>query len=72
MKNIERGLIKYLILLILWTAIVGLVLFPLFDMLSACTNKNNFVYSIGEHIVLPVIFAIVYGITFWAFDKRKK
>ena len=71
MKNIERGSVKYLILLILWTAIFGLILFPLFDMIFDWINNNNFVYSISKHVVSPVIFAIIYGITFWIFDKKR-
>lgn len=72
MKNIERGSKKYLCLLILCTAVFGLVLFPLFDFLSEFIAKKDFTYSISKHIVSPVLFAVVYGITFWLLDKRKK
>lgn len=72
MKNIERGTIKYLILLILFTAICGLILFPIFDAFSDLLTNSKFTYSVEKHVVMPVVFAVVYGITFWAFDKRKK
>lgn len=72
MKDIERGSIKYLILLILWTAIFGLVLFPLFDFLSDALMNKTFTYSVDTHLVLPIVFAIVYGLTYWLLDRRKK
>lgn len=71
MKNIERGSIKYLIVLISLTTISSLILFPLFDLLSDLLVKEDFTYSLLKHVISPIIFAVTYGITFWALDKRK-
>ena len=72
MKNIERGTVKYLILLILSTALFGIVLYPLFDfIIDKLITKTEFIYSVTKHIVEPIIFATIFGITFWVVDKKK-
>ena len=72
MKNIERGTIKYLIIIIILTAVFGFILYPLFDFISCKLITNStFVYSINKHIVQPLIFAVIYGITYWSIDKKK-
>ncbi len=72
MKNIERGSVKYLVLLIIWTAIFGLVLFPLFDFIFDKIGNNDFTYSVSKHVISPIVFAIVYGLTFWIISKKRK
>ena len=73
MKNIERGSMKYLIILISTTALFGIVLYPLFDFLSdQLITNSKFVYSVNQHIIQPVVFACIFGVTFWAINKRKK
>ena len=73
MKNIERGTIKYLVILIIAVAICGMILYPLFDLVyyKVITN-SEFVYSFHRHIIQPIIFACVFGITFWLVDKKRK
>ena len=73
MKNIERGTIKYLIVLIIATAICGTILYPLFDLIyyKVITN-SKFVYSINRHIIQPILFACFFGTTFWLVDKKRK
>ena len=72
MKNIERGTIKYLVVLIISVAVFGMILYPLFDLIyyKVITN-SEFVYSFNKHIIQPIIFAVVFGVTFWTIDKRK-
>ena len=73
MKKIERGSVKYLIALILAVAVCGVILYPLFDfILCKFITNSNFEYSIHQHIIQPVIFALVYGLVFWLFDRRRK
>ena len=73
MKNIERGSIKYLFALIITVAICGMILYPIFDLLLCkFITNSNFEYSIHQHIIQPVIFAIVYGIVYWLFEKKRK
>lgn len=73
MKNIERGTIKYLIILILAVAVCSMILYPLFDLVyyKVITN-SEFVYSIHSHIIQPIIFACVFGTSFWLVDKKRK
>ena len=73
MKNIERGSKKYLFFLIVAVAICGMVLYPLFDLiLCKFITNSNFDYSVHKHVIQPILFAFIYGITFWSFDKKKK
>ena len=73
MKNIERGTIKYLVAVILAVAVCGIILYPIFDLVyyKLITN-SKFVYSFYRHIIQPVIFAIVFGTTFWIADRKRK
>ena len=72
MKNIERGSKKYLVFLIVAVAICGMVLYPLFDLiLCKFITNSNFDYSIHKHVIQPILFAFIYGITFWSLDKKK-
>ena len=73
MKKIERGTIKYLVTLILAVAGYGIILYPLFDfVLCKFIKKTIFEYSIHQHIIQPILFALAYGITFWLLDKKRK
>ena len=71
-KNIERGTIKYLVVLIIAVAVCGMILYPLFDFAyyKLITN-SEFVYSIYNHIIQPIIFSCVFGTTFWLVDKKR-
>ena len=63
---------KYYILLILAVAICGIILYPLLDMLwYKFITHSEFEYSIYEHIVQPIIFALVYGIVYWLIDRKR-
>ena len=73
MKKIERGSIKYLILLIVATALFGIILYPLFNLiLCQFITNTEFTYSINRFIIQPIIFACAYGLTFWLIDKKRK
>ena len=72
MKKIERGSVKYLALLVLLTAIWGMILYPLLDLLYCkVITHSTFEYSYFNHIVQPIMFACIYGVTFWLFDRKK-
>ena len=73
MKNIERGSIKYLVILIIAVAVCGVILYPLFDLiLCKFITHSDFIYSIHSHIIQPILFALIFGTTFWAFYKNRK
>lgn len=73
MKKIERNSVKYLIILITMVALFGIILYPLFDFVyyKFITN-SEFVYSVKSHIVQPIIFACIFGTTFWVVGRKKK
>ena len=73
MKKIERGTIKYLIILIIAVAVCGFILYPLFDLiLCKFITKSIFKYSVVDHVIQPIIFAFIFGVTFWSIDKKRK
>lgn len=72
MNKIEKGSVKYLIILILFISIFGMILYPLFDLiLCKFITKTEFIYSIYSHIIQPITFGIILGIVFFISDKRK-
>lgn len=73
MKKFERGTIKYLIVLIFLVAVCGMILYPLFDLiLCKFITKSLFEYSVHKHVIQPILFAVIYGVTFWSIDKKRK
>ena len=73
MKNIEKGTVKYLVVLIIAVAVCCMILYPLIDLVyyKVITN-SEYVYSVHRHIIQPIIFACVFGTTFWLVDKKSK
>ena len=73
MKNLERGTIKYLIVLIIVVSIAGMITYPVLDLIyNKFITNDKFVYSVFSYIVQPIIFGVVFGITFWVVDKKRK
>ena len=72
MKNIERGSIKHLILLIIVIAVFGMILYPIFDLIyyKFITN-SEFVYNFHKYIIQPISFVCISGTVFWAVEKNK-
>ena len=63
MKNIERGTIKYLIVLIIVVSLCGIILYPLLDLVYYKFIVNsNFVYSFYNHVISPIIFAVIFSV----------
>ena len=72
MKEIEKGSVKYLFITIISVAICGVIIFPLFDLiLCSFITNSQFVYSIYNHVVQPVVFAVFFGLACWIFDRKK-
>lgn len=71
MKNIEKGSIKHLILLIIAIAVFGMILYPIIDLIyyKYITN-SEFVYTFHKYIIQPVLFACISGTVFWIIDKK--
>lgn len=72
MKMIEKGSVKYLVVLIITTAIFGMILYPLFDIIFCKFITNSeFIYSVKNHIIEPMVFACIFGTTFWLVDRKR-
>ena len=73
MNNIEKGSIKYLLILITTIALFGIILYPLFDLiLCKFITYSDFVYSVHDHIIQPVLFAVIIGLISWIIEKCRK
>ena len=71
MKKIERGSIKYLIILIISTFLFAIIIYPLVDLICCeFFTKKEFIYSIEDYIIQPLIFSLVFGVTYWFVDKK--
>ena len=47
--------------------------YPLFDfILCKFITHSDFIYSIHSHIIQPILFALIFGTTFWAVDNNRK
>ncbi len=70
-KGIEKGSVQHLIIQIISIIIAGLIIFPLCDFLFCKILQNtNFVYSVNDHIIEPIIFGVIAGLIFWTLDKK--
>ena len=73
MKNIERGSIKHLIVLIITIAIMGMILYPIFDLIYCKLITNSeFIYSFHKYIIQSISLACISGTVFWVIDKKNK
>ena len=71
MGKIEKGSTKFLFAQMISTAIVAMIIWPLFDLFyCGVIEHSEFHYSVFDHIVEPIIFAIVISLVFWALDRR--
>ena len=73
MKNIENGSIVYLWIQIFLFSVMAIIIWPLLDLfICKVFTRSEFVYSVVEHIIKPIIFGVMAGFVFWLFDKKKK
>lgn len=73
MKNVERGSIKHLILLIITISICGIIIYPLFDLvLYKFITNSEFTYSVKSYIIQPFTAAVIAGIALWTACKKRK
>ena len=73
MKNIQRGSIKHLILLIIAIAIFGMILYPIFDLIyHKYITHLEFVYNFHKYIIQPISFACISGTVFWVVEKNRQ
>lgn len=72
MNKIEKGSIKSLAIQIIAISIMGIILYPLFDLVCCKFITNSeFVYSIHSHIIYPISFGFIMGTINWLIEKNK-
>lgn len=73
MTKIEKDSTKYLIIQIAAITIAGIIIWPLFDLITCKFFTNSkFIYSISDHIIKPIVFGIIIGLVFWAVENKRK
>ena len=75
MKKIKDNKWLYTICFAIATSIMGIILYPLFDyLLCKFITNSQFVYSIHQHIVQPILFGIIISVILYApiFNRNKK
>ncbi len=73
MKNIEKGSIKHLVFLIITYIIMGLILYPLLDIIYCkLITNSDFVYSFQSDVIKPIVVCSVMGICSWVTEKNMK
>ena len=73
MKNIEKGSIKHLFVLISAIALFGMILYPVFDLVYyEFISNSEFVYSFHKYIIQPITFAFISGTVFWIVEKNER
>ena len=69
--QIEKGSFKHLIVQVIVFTVAALIIFPIGDWLwDLIFTHNGFEFSVGEHILEPIIFGVIMGTVFWYFDRR--
>ena len=71
MKNINKNSTKYLLLLIAIYCIMGLILYPIFDIIYCkLITHTEFIYSISNDVTRPITMGIIMAITSWLLEKK--
>ena len=72
MKKIESTSVEYLLIMIILIAAMGMILWPLLDLFIAkVITHSEFVYSLAEHVIEPIVFGVILGLVFWSLEKKK-
>ena len=73
MKNIEKGSIKHLVVLVIAYIILGLILYPVLDFIYCkLITHNEFIYSVQADVIKPVTICFVMGMCSWVAEKNIK
>ena len=70
----DRGSAKYYILYFVLYAIVVMIVWPLIDWIIDSINNKSFEYTVGSHIIAPIIFAAIFTLIeiIWVSVIKKK
>lgn len=70
--KIERGSLKYLVILIIIMSLCGFIIYPLLDFVFCkFITNSNFSYSFKEHILEPFTYSIILATCLFLLDKKK-
>ena len=72
MINIDKNSPKYLALLIVIYIVMGLILYPILDILYCkFITRSVFTYSVVEDVIKPVVIGLVMALVTWFFERKK-
>ena len=73
MKKIDDKSVQFLIYLIVLVSVFGLIIYPLSDFLiDRFISHTEFIYSLRDHVIDPIVFALIFSITYWVINRKKK
>lgn len=73
LEKMENNKILYCLVYSIMTAIIGLIVWPLLDLIVCkFITNSSFIYSVHQHIIQPVVFGIIMGIMFTFTNKKNK
>ena len=61
-KKMEENKWLYILVYSVAIAVMGIILYPLMDLIFAKINGNTFIYSAEQHIARPIIFGCIMGV----------
>ena len=73
MKKIEENKLLFILVYSFATGLMGVILYPLFDLLFCKFFTNTeFVYSVSTHILSPISFGIVFSVVYSTIKFNRK
>ena len=68
----DKTSFKYFLMETVITIIATLIIFPLFDFcIDNFITHSVFSYSVGKHIISPIVISITVCFIFWMYEKKK-
>lgn len=62
--------VKYFFVEFIGIGIASVIIWPLIDLLFTAIDHKDFIWSIKDHIVFPIIFALIFTAIEFIFWKR--
>lgn len=73
MQKIKENKWLYILAFAIATSIMGIILYPLFDyVLCKFITNSQFIYSVHQHIVQPILFGFIIAIVLYVPILNKK
>ena len=73
LKKMEENKLVYFLITTLVVFICAIIIWPILDfLLYTYITKSEFVYSIHNHILQPLIFSVIYATISTLFFKKQK